>query len=294
MDLYREFLLDREVNGCAAETLVWYERRLRQFRTWLGETDVRAVGIKELGSFLNHLEARGLSPATVNGYHRALKAFFSWLAWDQHIPANPFQRLRRKFKPVPPKITFTRLELARIFRAFDQTTFYGHRDSVMCRLLLDAGLRTSELLALRLEDVDLDRQLVYVRKGKGSKAGVTAFGKRVKQELCKYLRVRDQFLATLPLTDLWFPNREGQALRRTSFSHKLRKLLQRLGIEGKSAHTFRHTCIKQLILNGADALTVQSLARHTDLATTKQYFNLLEEELQAQHARYSPMDRLDD
>ncbi len=269
-------------------------------------TDVTEIGVNELREFILHLQqvrafehrpsirpqARGLSGHAVNTYLRSIRAFWSWLVREEIITSNPFSRVKI---PKPPKkmiATFSERQLATLLKVINTATPAGFRDWAMILMLIDTGLRASELAGLTLKDINLDDGLLKVY-GKGNKERVVPIGARVQRALWKYLqRYRPQ--PANPLCPTLFLIAAGNPITTDRLRAIIEKYARKAGIEGVrcSPHTFRHTFAISYLRNGGDVFSLQQILGHSSLNVVRIYVNLAEADVKACHRRFSPADNM--
>ena len=154
-----------------------------------------------------------MAPATISIDFRVHRVFVRWLVSEGELPSNPMDRMRQPKQPVIPVPTLTDAELRALVSAREGTTFRDRREMALLRLLIDCGLRRTELACLRVTDLDMEQAFVIVT-GKG-KTRIVAFGAKTAVALDRYLRRRSQHrLAASPA--LWLgltPSGLYQALR---------------------------------------------------------------------------------
>ena len=270
-------------------------------------TDVTEIGVEELRRFIVYLrecprfahhrftrpQGGHLSGHTVNGYLRALQAFWSWLKREDFIEENPFSRL--KIPKAPKKVipVFTDEQLRRLFAAIDTTTLVGWRNYTIIVILLDTGIRCSELTSLKLADVNLESRLLKVW-GKGSKERWVPIGAKVQKALWKYLlRYRPE--PATPRYDQVFLTNDGHPLTKDRVEAIVKRYGLKAGITGVrvSPHTFRHTMAISFLRNGGDIFSLQRILGHSQLEVLRGYLNLAQSDISRAHRRNSPADNLD-
>ncbi len=162
------------------------------------------------------------------------------------------------------------------------------RDRAMLELLYATGLRVSELISLKMSNINW--QVGYlVTMGKGSKERVVPIGKSAYDFLYRYIQeARPAFLERLP-SDVLFLNRSGKAFSRQGFWKLVKKYAARAGLQKKvHPHTFRHSFASHLMEGGADLRSVQMMLGHADIATTQIYTHITREGLKEIHRKYHP------
>jgi integrase/recombinase XerD len=212
---------------------------------------------------------------------RGLKAFGNWCATEQLAQAQALRTLRRP--QVPHKLVEPLSDEA-LRRLLDAASV---RDRAIVLLLLDTGLRLSELAGLRGCDLRPDGGVKVM--GKGSRERVVPVGAAARQALLRYLRQTESADSREPI----FRARGGGALGWRGIQQVFNRLKARTGIPGRcSPHTLRHTFARSYLVNGGDAFSLQRILGHTTLDMVKRYVALADGDLAARHLVASPGDRL--
>ena len=248
-EVVNQFLIDCEIRGLTDETIKWYRRRLTSFVKRLEKvskvTELESVRIAHLRQVVQLLMAadsnqkkpsKSLSAFTIRGYVRAIKVFFSWCYTEELIANNPSSRLVQPKAPDYLIPTFTTEHIEKMLATCDTSTPVGFRNYVVLLVLLDTGMRASELCGLQVTDIH-DRYLKVLGKGrKEREIGLhPEVAKLVWKYIHKYRKPSDQNETTL------FIGRRGEPLRYDGVSSMLKEVKKASGIEGVrvSAHTFR-------------------------------------------------------
>ncbi len=308
--LIESYVLCCCTEGKSRKTTDWYRANLSRFSRYLKEhafpQKVEEIGTAEARSFIFHLQNevkrweasayvrdnKHLSPFSVQGYARSIKAFWSWLLAEGYISQNPMAGLRLPRTPRLIIATFSPEQTRKMLDTIDRKTSRGLRDYTMMLVLLDTGVRLSELIGLNIDSISFD-QSYFVVRGKGGKDRVVPFGSQVRRALWRYLsnsrpepdspQVRQAFLSDM-----------GLPLRPRAIQSMISRLGKRAGITGVrcSPHTFRHTFAKQYLMNGGDVFSLQKILGHSSLEPVKIYVNLSSGEVSAQHRQFSPVDNM--
>ena len=309
--LLEGYQLSARSEGKSANTIAIVKasvRYLEEFLTSNGlATDVTEIGVDELRHFIVYLKEQPrfahhrftrpqgghLSGHTINGYLRALQAFWSWLEREDLIEENPFARL--KIPKAPKKVIpiFTEEQLRRLFAVIDTTSLVGYRDYTIILILLDTGVRCSEITNLRLADVNLESRLLKVW-GKGNKERLVPIGAKVQKALWKYL-ARHRPEPAMPRYDHVFLTRDGHPLTKDRLEAIIERYGEKAGITGirLSPHTFRHTMAVTFLRNGGDVFSLQRILGHSQLEVLRGYVNLAQADIARVHQRNSPADNLE-
>ncbi len=242
----------------------------------------------DVAAWLVSLSRDGISARAQARKLSALRGFYKFLLAERRVTADPTAlvtgpRLPRK---LPQVLTFPEVE--QLLAAPDATTPRGCRDASMIQLLYASGLRVSELVGLKLSDVDLDQSVVSAL-GKGDKRRMVPFGEIARDSLVRYLRdVRPRWAVRGESVHLFLTER-GSGMTRQGFWKLLGRYARSAGITKPiSPHKLRHSFATHLLERGADLRAVQTMLGHADIATTQVYTHVTAEHLRQSHARFHP------
>ena len=306
------YLLFCQIEGKRPRTIDWYRQKLGYFVAFLRKRQlpqsVDAVSTQEIRLFIHYLqtevkagennphrpvEERGLSPQTVAGYVRTLRAFFSWAVRESLLDENPMKSV--KTPTVPSQIVrfFTGEEVIRLLGVLKRrTTNVGKRNYTMVLLLLDTGIRVSELVGLQMDALCLKGSYFKVR-GKGNKERLVPLGQSSRRVLVEYTR-KYRPAPAMPNIDPVFPTVKGYSLKPDYVYKIMSQACCEASIKGKrlGPHTCRHTFARNFLLNGGDLLTLQRILGHSSLEVVKLYVHLDTSDLLSQQWKFSPIDTL--
>jgi integrase/recombinase XerD len=277
--------------GVAANTLAAYRSDLTHLGRWLRERGVAGLLALERGDlleYLAHLSAQGRQARSAARLLSTLRQFYRVGLREGWVAADPTLRVEAPKLGRPLPKTLTEAEVEALLRAPDTATPEGFRDRAMLEVLYACGLRVSELVGLRPEQVSLAQGLVRI-VGKGDKERLVPLG----DEAAHWLREfhggpRNELLGGRPC-DAVFPTRRGEAMTRQAFWLRIRRHAATAGISKHlSPHTLRHAFATHLIDHGANLRVVQMLLGHSDLSTTQIYTYVARERLKALHAQHHP------
>lgn len=270
----------------ASNTLESYHRDLTGLVAFLddrGVSDPAAVGADDLSAWMLALSDRGLRPTTLRRHRSSVRQLFSYLVAEGILEDNPALELDspRAGRRLPSTLSEEQVE--RLLAAPDLETAIGLRDGTMLELLYATGLRVSELVSLR--DDQLHDGWLVVRHGKGGKDRIVPVGDRAQQLLALHRARRDP-RRTTPWV---FSGRGGKPMTRQNFWLRVRHHAVAAGIHGKvSPHVLRHAFATHLLNHGADLRAVQMMLGHADIATTEIYTHVAQERLKQMHADFHP------
>lgn len=304
-NLIEGFRLSCQTEGKSPRTIEWYFSfvtrfmhflQLRVISTYLG--DIQKEHVREFIRYLQ-IEARtprsdkSLSPATVQGYVRSLKAFFAWAEREGYIDNNIMRKIPVPKAPVKIVNTFTHEQFMKLVELCQRDNGTGQRNLAILLLMFDSGIRVSECRDIELDDVDLENGSIRIKQGKGNKERIIPIGSLVQKSLWKYINhFRPQSLVA-QVTNLFLSDR-GLPLTGSGLQQIIKRYGKRAGISGVrcSPHTFRHTFARNYLLNGGDIFSLQKILGHSSLASVRIYLNLFAIDVKKQHMRFSPVDNM--
>ena len=273
--------------------MAWYENILRELERTLNAQDVERLEQIEPEHLRVHLAAlrrKGHASETVFRTYGAIRCAFRFWKREGKLAGNPMELIERPRRERTLIRPLSSEQAARLLEMPDARTSQGLRDRAMMALMLDSGLRVSEVLSVEANRIDWVNCALSVM-GKGRKERTVPFSARTGQVLLEYARERAKRPAADPQ---FFLGRTGRRLERT----KVRKLVVRYGkaagIDGVrvSPHTLRHTFAVLYVRNGGDSFSLQEILGHSTLEMTRRYVHLARRDVAEQHKKFSPMQSL--
>lgn len=280
IDRFEQYLkLDR---GASTHTRLAYLRDLKQLQESLKNEDLRSISSKELEAFFASLRAQKQKSASIHRKMSSLRQFFKFCCLELGLERDPMEHLEgpRLQKKLPRFLTSE--EMAALLETASSPSA-DPRDRAMILLLYATGLRVSELVDLRKDQVDLTHGSLRVI-GKGSKERHVPIAPMACEALRDYL---EQSRGESPHAAL-FLNHRGKKLTRQGFWKRLNVLALRAGLDHISPHVLRHTFATHLLENGMGLRSLQQLLGHSDVSTTQIYTHLTPQHLKSVHKKYHP------
>ncbi|PCF42151.1 tyrosine recombinase XerC [Staphylococcus delphini] len=269
-------------------TLKAYHDDLVQFNRFLAQEQLALTAFKYMDArnYLQTLYDMGLQRTTVSRKISTLRSFYAfWMTQDPEI-VNPFvQLVHPKKERYLPTFFYTE-EMEALFQTVMQDVHKGLRDRVILELFYATGIRVSELVSLKTEDVDLEMCWIKVL-GKGGKERIVPFGEFCRQSI-------EQYLAEFaPIQNVQHPylitNLKGQPITERGVRYVLNDIVKRTaGVTSIHPHKLRHTFATHLLNEGADLRTVQSLLGHVNLSTTGRYTHVTNQQLRNVYLQAHP------
>lgn len=274
-------------------TIDSYSRDLKKFNIFLKDSNI--IDHKELKKeqILNFLKSlyTDQSESSISRVLSTLRSFYKFLVSEGICRRNPWIEISNPIKPRKMLKVLNVEEVERFLGIIPSSTKLELRDKAMFELLYSCGLRVSELVNLKLQDIDFDEELLRFI-GKGDKERITPVGKNSLLFLKKYIRTSRYKIEREHKSDYVFLNRFGNRLTRQGFWKILKKYAKRIGIDKNIyPHIFRHSFATHMIQRGADLRTVQELLGHSSISTTVIYTSLSKEHIKEVYFKYHPRER---
>ncbi len=276
--------------GLSRNTLAAYGSDLRLFLRWLvarGGT-LLAADAADLQAWLATRLDQGGSARAGARMLSSLRQFYQYAHREGLIARDPSAAIEmpRLGRPLPKSLGESEVEA--LLASPDVSRAEECRDKAMLELLYATGLRVSELISLRLGDLDAHQGVVRVT-GKGGRERLVPVGEEALHWITRFLSGKRAELLRGRACDALFPTRRGSAMTRQAFWYRLKKYAARAGIrQSFSPHTLRHAFATHLVDHGADLRVVQLLLGHSDLSTTQIYTHVARQRLRALHQAHHP------
>jgi integrase/recombinase XerD len=289
IDRYLNYLLTEK--GLAANTLEAYGRDLTLFHRFIigrGCAGIRAVDTTLVLDYLRELRNSGLSPRSRGRHLVTLRGLYRYLNQFALISKDPVRIIDLPKLTLKLPDVLNPDEVRRLLEAPDDKTPRGLRDGAMLELTYASGLRVSELVHVRVREVNLEAGFVRVF-GKGAKERVVPIGRFALERITRYLEAGRPLQLKGITSEFLFVGRAGKALSRQSFWMLIKKYAKHAGImKNVKPHSLRHSFASHLLEGGADLRSVQMMLGHSDITTTQIYTHVAQEQLVKMHKQYHP------
>jgi len=275
LENFRLYLLAER--GLAKNSVEAYIRDIIQFFEYTDKDPVKTE-TGDISRFLYSLKKSRLRPRSIARKLSSIRVFYKFLFSEGYIDHDPSELIETPSIPVYIPVVLEVYEIEKIIDAVDTSEPLGLRDLACIETLYGCGLRISELLSLRMEDVFLEDGFIRVI-GKGGKERLVPLGGRAKKAILDYLEKGRPFFEKTK-NPLLFLSKRGKKISRMGFWKRLRKYVDMAGIKKHvTPHTFRHSFATHLLEGGADLRAVQLMLGHSDISTTQIYTHLSREYL---------------
>ena len=278
--------------GLSPLTVVAYERDLLQLSEFLELRDrtLSNATRSDLLAFLEQLTANRVESRSRARKLSAMRHFYKFLLLDRRIKRDPTLNIEspRQWKILPKSLALAEIdEMLMREQAKPQHPALTQRNRALLELLYATGMRVSEIVSLRLEDLDLAGSKAIVR-GKGDKERLVPFGVSAQKALESYLQEARPQLCRVRRSPLVIVDRNGTGLTR----ERVWRIVRESKLDRKaSPHMLRHSCATHMVGNGADLRTVQTILGHADISTTQVYTHVALDRLKEVYKRHHPRNR---
>ena len=263
--------------GLSKNTVKAYETDIKGFIKWINKNNKQSLlNIKEscVNQYISYLFSLKLKSSSVNRKISSLKSFYLFLLKKKLIRYSPFSEVispkQEKYLPA----SMSESEVEKLLNSPDASKDIEQRDKAMIEMLYATGMRISELVNLKITDIDMNRSVIKVM-GKGSKERLIPFGESASEALFNYLKIRKDSSSK----EVFISNR-GRKITRVAFWQRIKVYLLRENLKiSISPHTLRHAFATHLLNRGADLRSVQLLLGHSDLSTTQIYTHIAKQRL---------------
>ena len=268
-------------------------RKLRDFAEFdMNDTGPLVITYENIQEFLFHISKKKFSERTQARWISSIKAFFKYLVEDEAREDNPATLLEgpKLGLYLPDTLSFD--DVNRIIKAINISTDLGRRNHCMIEVLYGCGLRVSELIDLKMSNINFKESYLKV-EGKGEKVRFVPLAAYTAELIKQYIKeIRSKYKINKKCEDILFLNSRGSSMSRVIVFIIIKELTEKAGINKKiSPHTFRHSFATHLLQNGADLRYIQEMLGHSSITTTEIYTHLKNEELRDVILNYHPRNK---
>ena len=276
--------------GLSKNTILAYKSDLKIFLIWLDDNKEKYSNVDRIiiNNYLAFRLDNGTSLSTIQRIITCVKSFYSFLFENNIIKYNPAQLIENPKKRRKLPTIITEIEVMKPLDSPDVKTNKGLRDKCILELLYSSGLRISELLNIKINQISKEKKFLKI-EGKGDKERLVPIGSSAMNLLIVYLDTYRLNIKNTNNIDILFINENGSIISRQACWEMIQKYASISLINKKiSPHNLRHAFATHLLNNGADLRTVQMLLGHASLSTTQIYTHIAKERLVKFHQKYHP------
>ncbi|MCF6317753.1 MAG: site-specific tyrosine recombinase XerD [Proteobacteria bacterium] len=278
------------VKGLSKNTISSYQSDLNQYIKY---TEIKKLNIlqtteEDIQGYINQLRSINLSSRSISRKLSSIKQYYLFLLKSKVVKVNPFNTIAQpKSQSLIPK-PLSEKQVEKLLLAPDVATSLGYRDKTMFELMYASGMRVSEIVDLKIMQVNLNQDVIKVM-GKGQKERLVPIGEYASEFLQKYLTQIRPMILKEKISQYVFLSNRGTNMTRQTFWHSVKKHATLCGIYPlPSPHMLRHSFATHLLNNGADLRVVQMLLGHSNISTTQIYTLVAKEKLKSIHKKHHP------
>lgn len=279
-----------DVKKTSNNTEMSYKRDLNKVRKYLEEKqiyEVKEITVEDLNAYILYLKENQFAAATISRNIASIKAFFSYLTKENMVEEDISVSLKSpKIEKKMPGV----MAMEDVVRLLEQPKGNSPkeiRDKAMLELLYATGIRVTEIINLKVTDVNLQMGFIICRDE--NKERIIPFGKEAKHALLCYFDGARDAMVENKASDTLFVNCSGQSMSRQGFWKLIKFYAKKAGIEEDiTPHTLRHSFAAHLVENGADLRSVQEMLGHSDISTTQIYANMSHNRIREVYAKAHP------
>lgn len=282
----------KKIRQFSENTISSYENDLNEYFNYLEENHLNYLNMsyEDARTYLSYLYKKEDKARTVSRKISSLRGFYAYLKANDKVSNNPFKlvKMPKKEKNLPRFFYYNELE--ELFNSIENNTDLGKRNILILEMLYATGVRVSELINIKLIDIDTKRMEIKV-KGKGNKERIVFYGEYAKDALEDYLNGAYSNL-NIKNSPYLFLNNRGAVLTRRGVTDILNRVIKKTSINKKiSPHMLRHTFATHLLNEGCDILAVQELLGHESLTSTTIYTHLTSNHIKEEYLKAHPRDK---
>lgn len=281
MDIYNTYneFIELKKSYCEHDTIRYYRENVTGYLNWLGERmnkninaiDVHEITKKDYIAYITFLRDRGcIKNTSINTYVRAVKVFFKYLYDEGYVDIDITLRVKMPKSDKAVKMPLSTGEVKQIDNYFDTSSYLGLRNYLMIHLMLDCGLRSSEVINLKVSDIDSENSYIAINKSKCNKSRLIPLGNSLLSYLIKFTQYHDN---EYMFYDRYIKDR----ITSNTIKQLFGKLKRDLSMKRIHAHLLRHTFATSFILGGGSLEILRIILGHSDYNVTKEYLHIATE-----------------
>lgn len=298
-DILKEFIFDCKMRKLSERTIVGYRNNNQGMLRFIDNeykiTELEDTNYIAVRGYLEYLTNKGLKESYINGLIKCFRAYFTYCMRENYIYKNPMDKIYAQKEPLTLINTFNNEEVARMIKYYHGSRFLDNRNQLIMVILLDTGIRNTELCELKMTDIRDTYINIY---GKGKKIRHVPITAIINKTMIKYLRIRENYIRDKINYDKEYLllSQKGKRLTKETIENIVRKCGQDCNVRKEiriSPHTCRHYYAQAQLKNGCDIFTVSRLLGHSKIDITKRYLQSMhDEDTLIMGAKTSPLENL--
>ena len=268
-------------------TIKAYNNDLKKFKNFIKNKTINNIDENSIKDYLKYLNKQNNDTKTISHNISTLRSFYKFLLIEKKVNKNPMEyiELPKTKKSLPKTLSIEEIDKLLDINLTDAFSF---RNKAMLELMYSSGLRVSELINVKIHDIDVSNCIIRIM-GKGSKERIVPLGDYAIKYIELYLKEYREKLIKRELNDYLFLNNHGNKMTRQGFFKILKQIAKEKNIKTEfSPHTLRHSFATHLLNGGADLRSIQEMLGHSDISTTQIYTHVSKEKLKENYNNFHP------
>ena len=268
-------------------TIKSYNNDLKKFNEYFKNTNIKNINENHIKNYLKYLKDNKNDNRTINHNISTLRSFYKFLLIEKSIKENPLEYIEmpKVKKTLPKSLSIEEIDKLLDIKLDDS---FSYRNKAMLELMYSSGLRVSELINVKIHDIDTSNCIIRVM-GKGKKERIIPLGDYAINYINIYLKEHRNNLLKREINDYLFLNNHGNKMTRQGFFKILKQIAKEKNIKTDfSPHTLRHSFATHLLNGGADLRSIQEMLGHESISTTQIYTHVSREKLKENYNNYHP------
>jgi integrase/recombinase XerD len=290
LDWVEAFMLDRRSRGLSQGTIDFYRKKLKHFVDFSCQRQIRSVmdlNATEIRTFFIFLKEKGHNQGGVYAHYKVLRSFLYWYEEENELEdwSNPIRKVKVK-SPNDQPLEPADVDAIKAILKTCGNNYTGKRDKAIVLMLLDTGMRATELISINHENINPITGVIQILNGKGGKFRIAYLSKKARLALRRYIEIKGINQGAL------FTSIESVRLTYSGLRMLLRRRSNKAGVVYQSPHSFRRLFALTMLRNGTDLFSLQLLMGHADLQVLRRYLKQVNTDLQDAHIKGSPVNTL--
>ena len=268
-------------------TIKAYNNDLKKFKNFIKNKTINNIDENSIKDYIKYLNKENNDTKTISHNISTLRSFYKFLLIEKKVNKNPMEyiELPKTKKSLPKTLSIEEIDKLLDINLTDAFSF---RNKAMLELMYSSGLRVSELINVKIHDIDVSNCIIRIM-GKGSKERIVPLGDYAIKYIELYLKEYREKLIKRELNDYLFLNNHGKKMTRQGFFKILKQIAKEKNIKTEfSPHTLRHSFATHLLNGGADLRSIQEMLGHSDISTTQIYTHVSKEKLKENYNNFHP------
>jgi integrase/recombinase XerD len=288
-EAFEEFMEEKTANNLSKSTLRNYRQSYDTFYKYhnlSAGTLLADINIQMFYKFINHLKNNEVRPQSINHFLRDLRTFFNWCNLHDKLQ-EPIKIKEIEAQDELPKMYSDDEMAIMLEKPRPGDGFSDWRSWAMISTVYATGLRASTLCALKLEDLNFQREEITIERQKNKNAGILPLTPALANSLKEYIK---RWMKDADPTDFLFPSITGEQFNVGALNHAIDRYCKARGIEGHGIHSIRHNFSRDMIINGAGEYRLQKYLQHSSIQMSQHYVKLFAQDLKRGAEEFSPLD----